>query len=190
MQKMCKYTDLNKAFCSTSGFLILIFVCCVMSWSLGRGRGKHCTLCQVQGGEAIVCHVCCGCLCFFWFERGGGGYRPCLCLLVGAGGLHTFSVCGGWGHFRPEPFAHLRKPWVFGPLGYSGSGVDRKPLACEDANNGVDRIPLTCEDALYWSFSCDFIENPLWDDSFRRTREKCLLKLYLLLFFTTADSDF
>ena len=50
-------------------------------------------------------------------------------------------------------FTHLRKPRVFGPLrspkeprvfiplrspnNYSGSGVDRKPLACEDVLNDV-----------------------------------------------------
>ena len=38
---------------------------------------------------------------------------------------------------------HLRKPRVFGPLrspnnnNYSGSGLDRKPLACEDVLNDV-----------------------------------------------------
>ena len=36
------------------------------------------------------------------------------------------------------PFAglHLRKPRVFGPHRYSGSGVDRIPLACEDGRFG------------------------------------------------------
>ena len=32
------------------------------------------------------------------------------------------------------PHLHLRKPRVFSPLRYSGSGVDRKPLTCEDAH--------------------------------------------------------
>ena len=100
-----------------------------------------------SSGRGGHCHVCCGCLwVFFWFEK--GRFRPCLCLLVGGGELHTFFRVLGWGaHFRPEPFAHLRKPRVFGPLSYSGSGVDRKPLAFEDANNGVGRIPLASEDA-------------------------------------------
>lgn len=68
--KRCVNTQISiKHFAALVGFWYWFFVCCVMSWSLGRGRGKHCTLCQVQGGEAIVCHVCCGCL-FFLFEKG------------------------------------------------------------------------------------------------------------------------
>ena len=152
--KRCVNTQISiKHFAALVGFWYWFFVCCVMSWSLGRGRGKHCTLCL----SAVTASGF-----FFLVWEGGWGFRPCLCLLVGGGGYTLFSVCGGGGHFRPEPFAHLRKPRVFGPLSYSGRGVDRKPLACEDANNEVDRIPLACEDALYWSFSCDFIGNPLF----------------------------
>ena len=108
MQKMCKYTDLNKAFCSTSRFLILIFVCCVMSWSLGRGRVNTAHYVKFREGRPLSCLLWLS-LGFFWFEK--GGFRPCLCLLEWGGGYTPFSVCwgrGGGAHFRPEPFAFFK----------------------------------------------------------------------------------